>query len=96
MSPVKKSGKKKLLIDGDLTLEELPEVHRTLLEAKLPADATVDLSGVTRFDLPGLQLLYALKGEKRRFEFGDNAPRFARMAQFAGFTPLPGSEQDEQ
>jgi ABC-type transporter Mla MlaB component len=95
MSSVKKSGKKKVRIEGDLTLEEVAEVHRMLLEAKLPEDATVDLSGVNRFDLPGLQLLYALKGEKRRFEFGENAPRFGRMARFAGFTPLPGSERHE-
>lgn len=95
MSSVERTGKRNVSIQGDLTLEEISELHRALVEAELPEDATVDLSGVGRFDLPGLQLLYALNGEKRRFEFGDNASRFARMARFAGFTPLPGSEVNE-
>lgn len=92
MTSVRRSGKKKILIEGDLTLEELEEIHKKLLAKKLTGAETVDLSAVGRFDLPGLQLLYALNRDERSFEFGENGPRFARMARFAGFTPLPGSD----
>ena len=96
MTSVKKSGKKKILIEGDLTLEELEGVREKLLRKKLAGDETIDLSSVERFDLPGLQLLYALNRGQQRFEFGENGPRFARMARFAGFTPLPGSDIEKE
>ncbi|MFW6337633.1 MAG: STAS domain-containing protein [Alkalispirochaetaceae bacterium] len=96
MTSVKKSGKKKILIEGELTLEELEGVREKLLGANLAGDETIDLSAVERFDLPGLQLLYALNRGQHRFEFGGNGARFGRMARFAGFTPLPGSDIEKE
>ncbi|MFP4331063.1 MAG: lipid asymmetry maintenance protein MlaB [Spirochaetaceae bacterium] len=87
---VKRSGKKKLLLQGDLTLENLSGLKDRILEKELPEDATIDLSGVARFDLPGLQFLYALRGKGRTLQSGENGDRFDRMARFAGLTPLSG------
>lgn len=91
---LKRSGKKKLIIEGDLILENLTDLKERLTEKELPVDAVVDLSGIARFDLPGLQFLYALKGEKRSYLCGENGERFDRMARFAGLTPL--GEPDEK
>ena len=93
---VSREGKKKLVsITGDLVLENMPELKEQLLSKKLTKKDTVDLGGVEKFDLPGLQLLYALAQEERGFEYGENGPRFAKMALFAGFPPLPGSAAGE-
>lgn len=95
MAFVKRRSKKKIAVTGDLILENLETVHREFLDKEPTGGETVDLSGVERFDLPGLQWLYALNGDDRSFEYGENGPRFAKMAKFAGFRPLPGSDTED-
>lgn len=94
MAFVKRRSKKKIAVTGDLVLENLETIHGELLAKELTGGETVDLSGVDRFDLPGLQWLYALHSGNRSFEYGENGPRFAQMARFAGFKPLPGSDTE--
>ena len=94
MATVTKTKQGQLSISGDLTLEEVEDAHRDLLAQGLSGGEAVDLSGLERFDLPGLQLLYALNREERTFSFGQNGPRLAKMARFAGLTPLPGSQNE--
>lgn len=82
-------------IRGDLSFATVgdirPELERAVSGGK---DVEVSLEEVTTFDLPGVQLLFALKasaaqkGVSVTFSGGENEERFRKMLSFAGLPAL--------
>lgn len=89
-------------INGALTVEEVAGHGKALREAvasERASSLTVDLSGLTSFDLLGLQLLYALQrhcSEKSLtlvLSGEENLRRLGNMIAFCGLPPLVARDE---
>jgi anti-anti-sigma regulatory factor len=84
-------------ITGALTVEEVEDHGKALRDAVASGSTdtlTVDLSGLTTFDLLGLQLLYSLQRQCNEANLAlvlsgeDNLRRLGNMIAFCGLPPL--------
>lgn len=86
-----------IALENELTFDTAAERRITLAAALDEAQTglRIDLSGVTSFDLAGVQLLYAAarsaeeRGLALELTYGANAERFEKFYRFAGLKPLP-------
>lgn len=91
------NGVHTLALENELTFDTAAQRRSVLAAALDEADTRlrIDLSGVTSFDLAGVQLLYAAarsaeaRGLALEVLYGENAERFEKLYRFAGLKPLP-------
>lgn len=83
-------------VRGPLTVETVAGVKTAILAARDQSNSnqtnlSVNLTGVTQFDLAGLQLLYSLLttgGQSTNVTWGEVGERMNRMSRFAGLKPI--------
>lgn len=80
-----------LSLAGNLTIDEVGEVHRAILEESAARSIVVEFTRLGSIDLAGLQLIYAwtrAAGPGVEIRGDEALERFGRMAAFAGL-PVP-------
>ena len=92
-----------LAVSDELSYSSVADIKAALLDAINQAGEAlhIDLSGVTSFDLAGVQLLYAAHRSAEQnsvtlsLEYGDNKERFDKFYRFTGLTPLETIAESE-
>ncbi|MFO8065294.1 MAG: STAS domain-containing protein [Spirochaetota bacterium] len=85
-----------LAVVDELSYADAGELRDALVEAldQVNEALHIDLSGVSSFDLAGVQLLYASKrsaaerGVTLSVGYGDNKKRFEKFYRFTGLAPI--------
>ncbi|MFW5643370.1 MAG: STAS domain-containing protein [Alkalispirochaeta sp.] len=86
-----------LTVSGDLVFQEVQDLLEAYRKLNNPSSIEISLAEIGEIDLPGLQLLYAIRNDRNetghalRFTGEQALERISRMAEFAG---LPQLEQE--
>jgi len=90
----KKKNETVLTVSGDLVFQEVPDLLAAYRKLNEAASVEISFAEIGEIDLPGLQLLYAIRsdreetGQMLRFSGDQALERISRMAEFAGLPQL--------